>query len=176
MAEISQGTFDITIKFSADAIRKFTQLERNILSFEDLTDMWNDIVPFIRENIKQNINLGQEPDGSPWASLRPAYSQAVGRPMMVISPFSSIYQAYVTAPIIDPQPMRLLYGVAPMLPGANHPAFYDIALRFGFISGGAFPGVQVPAREWFGISEHTWQLIDGVIGLRIQHKIGENIS
>jgi hypothetical protein len=173
---IPQGAFGLNIKYSAEAIRRFTQLERNVLSYNDLTQIWESVIPLIRENIKNNLNFGVEPDGMPWAPLRQAYSEMVGRPNMIISPISPIYQSYVLAPTIILQPMRLIYSASPIASDDNHPPFYDIALREGFIAGGFAAGTPIVGREWFGISDRTKDSIDRLVGYRIQNKIGENIS
>jgi len=180
MVEQLPGTYGLTIKFSPEAIRKFTQLEKNVLSYHDLSNIWNDIFPWIREDIKCNLDYGQSPDGTPWAGLREPYSRVVHRPRMIISPLSPIYMAYVTAPTIIVEPMRLIYHASEIFSmptfSENHQAFYDIALRFGFITGGAIPGIQVAAREWFGISNRTWEMINRIVEFRIRQKLGEGIS
>ena len=166
------NVINFDIHWDAAAISKFNQLDANLESLGDFRSMWDEVIPIIKNSIKENIQFGVDPEGIAWPLLSTAYAKRVGRQRMFITPTSPIWLSYIAAPLVRKHMDRLEYMPASIMTDAQHKyPFYDIALRRGFYAGGFAAGSYVPPREWFGLNNSARRLMDRILQRHVATKL-----
>jgi len=137
-------TPEVDIRWSPDATRKFRNADGTFRALESWESFWMEsgVVDDLKNSIKQNLDLGVDPEGVMWAPLSQSYSAKVHRSRMVVG--SAAYMAYVIAPIIEMRKTFLRY-----IPNPAYEHDHYQFLRGGWLTSRG----RVPAREWFGISQ-----------------------
>ena len=170
------NVIDLDIHWDAAAIGNFNQLNTNFENMRDFRSLWDEIIPIIKNSIKENIQFGVDPDGVMWPPLSNAYAKRTGRRRMFITPISPIWTSYIASPLVRKHMDKLQYMPAAIMTDSQHKyPFYDLALRGGFYAGGWATGSYIPPREWFGINHSARRLMDKVLQRHVTKKMQQGV-